>query len=117
MTPSRSTTAPTGTSPVDAARRASSSAAAIPGPSAMEAGRGRFPFPVSRVPAFLCTRRFGRRRRHALEGAGVAVFRSAHADAAALDKLPLEPGERDRRLHQPLNRPLERTGGIHLVLS
>src|SRR5438477_12297300 len=116
MTPSRSTTAPTGTSPVDAARRASSSAAAIPGPSAVEAGR-RFPFPVSRVPAFLCTRRFGRRRGHALEAERIAVFRPLHADSVTFGELPLEHGERERVLQQPLDRPLERPGTIHRIVA
>src|SRR5205814_896085 len=116
MTPSRSTTAPTGTSPVDAARRASSSAAAIPGPSAVAAGRGRFPLPAPPVPAFLGTRRCGRRRGQALEAERIAVFCPLHADPVAFGELPLEHGERERVLQQPLDRPLERPRAVHRIV-
>src|SRR5690348_9180244 len=93
-TPSRNTAAPTGTSPVDAARRASSSAATMPARSCEGIGRyGPFSFPPS--PAFsrvLRTRRLGHSAGDALEREATAVLRSIHSHSVPLDVFPLEDG-------------------------
>src|SRR6266516_6656034 len=99
--PSRNTAAPTGTSPADAARRASSSAAVMPSISGGEVGRlGPFPLPPS--PAFsggLRTRRFGRRRSgDPLERQVRAVLRAVHPHPVAFRVLAFEHGQRTRVL-------------------
>src|SRR5437773_1320620 len=116
-TPSRIITAPTGTSSRAYPRRASSSAASIP-PGSTEDGVGpaRAPKPEPRAPP-LGTRRFGCRCRHALERERITVLRPVHADPVAFRELPLEHGERERVLQQPLDRPLERPGAVHGIVA
>src|SRR5207253_4633072 len=116
----RNTAAPTGTSPLDAARRASSSAAAMPARSAGEAGEaggGRFPLPASRLPA-LRTRRLGcRAARDPLERQMVPVFRPVNPDRVAFGVPPFEQGHGERILEQPLDRPLQGPRPVHRVVA
>src|SRR5437870_1460347 len=102
----RTTAAPTGTSPLDAALRASSSAAAIPVASRGATGGGRLvplPAPCS-LP--LRTRRLGRRPgRDPLEREMVSVFRPVHPHRVAFRVLPFEHGHGERVLEQSLDGP------------
>src|SRR5438132_846907 len=115
-TPSRNTTAPTGTSPLDAAFRASSSAAAMPTWWSGDAGLGRFPLSPSPFPALLCTRGLGHSPGDTLEGEVTAVLRPVDPDAVALRVLALEHRQRERVLQQPLDRPLERPRAVHRII-
>src|SRR5437867_2394561 len=82
-TPSRNTAAPTGTSPAHAARRASSSAAAMPARSAADG---------------LGTHRLGGRRRDALERQVGPVLGPLDPNSVPLGVLAFEHGERERVL-------------------
>src|SRR6266571_7575307 len=118
--PSRNTAAPTGTSPADAARRASSSAAVMPSISEAEVGRlGPFPLPPS--PAFsrsLRTRRFWRRaRRNALERQVGPVLRAVHPHTVPFPVLSLEHGERERVLQEPLDGALQGPGPVDGIVA
>src|SRR3989454_6101832 len=103
-TPSRNTAAPTGTSPADAARRASSSAAAMPARSAADG---------------LGTHRLGGRRRDALERQVGPVLGPLDPNSVPLGVLAFEHGERERVLEQPLDgdRKSTRLNSSHLVIS
>src|SRR5207249_4134191 len=99
-TPSRVTTAPTGTSSSSIASLAWASAASIPARSGWSG-----------------TSRFRRARRHSLEAERIAVLRPVHPYPVAFGELPLEHGERQRILQQPLDRPLERPRAVHRVVA
>src|SRR5881628_2887490 len=117
--PFRNTAAPTGTSPADAARRASSSAAVMPSISAGGTGRlGPFPLPPS--PAFsrtLRTCRLGCPGGDALKGDVHPVLRAVHPHPIPFHVLPLEHREGQRVLEQPLDGALQRPGPVHRVVS
>src|SRR5947208_167581 len=99
-TPSRVTTAPTGTSSSSIASLAWASAASIPARSGWSG-----------------TSRFRRARRHSLEAERIAVLRPVHPYPVAFGELPLEHGERQWILQQPLDRPLERPRAVHRVVA
>src|SRR5204862_7249332 len=99
MTRSRVATAPTGTSSSSSASLAWASAASIPARSGWSG-----------------TSRFRRARRHSLEAERIAVLRPVHPYPVAFGELPLEHGERQWILQQPLDRPLERPRAVHRVV-
>src|SRR5437867_4441177 len=101
-TPSRNTAAPTGTSPAHAARRASSSAAAMPARSAADG---------------LGTHRLGGRRRDALERQVGPVLGPLDPHPVPLGVLAFGHGERERVLEQPLDGALQRPRPVHRVVS
>src|SRR5207237_3623831 len=91
MSSPRITTAPMGTSSMSAARRACSSAAALP----------------------LSTHWLSR----PLEAQRVSFFGSIDAHAIALGVLPLEYRYRERVLQQPLDRALQGPRSVHGVVA
>src|SRR5256885_4856084 len=114
----RNTAAPTGTSPMDAARRASSSAASIPSRSVAATGRPRIPLPASGIPAFLRTRRLGSRSASdPVERQMVAVLGPIHPDGVALRVLPFQHGHGQWVLQQPLDGPLQRARPVDGVVA
>src|SRR5882762_5850028 len=99
------TTAPIGTSSLDAASRAWLSAASIP-------------LPPSPCPA-LCTHRLalGAFRRNPFERKRIPVLRPIHLDPIALGELSLEHRYRERVLHQPLNRALQGARTVDRIVA
>src|SRR5687768_1283788 len=104
ISPSRTTTAPTGTSSRTAAARASRSAASMP---VRSAGDG--------VP--LRTGRLGRGRvgRGRVREGEVPIERADH-DRGAFRILPFQQLEGDRILQLPLDHALERPGAVDRVI-
>src|SRR5689334_4650051 len=115
-TPSRNTAEHTGTSPADAAGRASSSAAAMPARSiGGTGGDRRVPLPAPRsLP--LGTRRLGHSAGDALEREATAVLRSINSHPVPLGVFPLEDGECQRILHQALDRALQPARAINRIV-
>src|SRR6266487_5364506 len=97
MSSPRITTAPIGSSSLDAASRACASAAAIP-----------VPRPPSPVPG-LGTDRLS----CLLERQRVPIFSAVHAHPIALGVLALQHPTGERSLQQPLDRALQRPGLVH----
>src|SRR6267378_4218609 len=103
---------------MDAARRASSSAAAMPATSGGATGGDRLVLlPAARSPR-LGTRRLGRRpRRSPLERQMVAVFRPVHPHRVAFRVLPFEYGQGQRILQQALEGPLQESRPVDGVIA
>src|SRR5258708_37595346 len=95
----RITTAPMGTSSLDAAIRACPNAAAIP-------------LPIPHSPLLRTHRLPG-----LLEAQRIAVFRAVDQDAVALGVLPLEDRNGERILQGPLDRTLPGPGRIDQMVA
>src|SRR5512143_4378401 len=114
--PSRTTTAPTGTSPRLWARRASRSAAAMPSRSPGGMG-GLVPRPPSPVPVSGTNCLSRASRRHPLEPERRPLLRTVHLDGVPFAVLALQHRHGERVLEQALDGALERPGPVHGVVA